>query len=118
SRPARASFTRRWIAVSRVKDSAAPGAEPAGVDVHEVRTLVVAHAAALCLDGEIAQRRRGITAQPDVEGPALHVQRLLRDAVAGGGELRVALGRTVSGNDVEARVATRGPRQHVKLVVQ
>src|SRR5690242_20447670 len=80
--------------------SADPGPERSGVDVHELRAPVIAHATALRREREIAQPLDADALESHVHRATLHVQRVLRDAAAGdGGQLRVALGRAVAGDD-------------------
>ena len=58
----------------------APGAHPAGIDMHEARAGIIAYTATAKREGGIAQVKSVNSRDADIDGVRLHVKTILRDA--------------------------------------
>ena len=118
---ARAPFTRRCAPPSPTRGEGlllSPAAYAPGIDVHKVRSSIIANAAALGRDRRIANAR-GIDARDaNIDGAAIHVQAARGDAIRLLMQRRIARGRAVTGNNLIGLRAANGAVQIGKLIEQ
>ena len=78
-----------------------PLTDAPGVDMHETRGGIIAHAAASQPESGAPQIGQAATGQGDIDGLAGHVQAAGGDPAAGSLQFRIAGRRAVTGNDVK-----------------
>ncbi len=96
---------RLWKALQKLRErrSTPPGTESAGIQVHEIRPLVIAHAAAPHGKGMLRQRGAPDPGEAHVDGAALDMQAVARHAAAALVQQRIGLRRAVTGDHLKAR---------------
>src|SRR5580704_13361653 len=76
-----------------------PGAHAPAVDVHEIRVRIKPHAAPMHPKRELMQPRGGETLKPHIDGPPLHMQAVLGDAVGVTAQRRISRRGAVAADD-------------------
>src|ERR1035438_2849478 len=87
-----------------------PVANPAHIDVDEIRTCVIAYSASMQGDCSVSQSRGGNAGDPDINCHRLHVEALSGHAVSVSAEELIAPGCAIATDniDLEIRIAERG----------